>query len=1005
MAQAAIRPIAAPVEWGVGLADEALELPGEWLVAQGAETEEALRLYQEGRELLEQGTEESLRGAIEKFEAAIKFYEDNSIVFLGAIVRYWLGFTYVNLGYNREALSQYQVAFLIFEAATQQATGEDLETARSWRDKTLPNLGAVYNYLGEKQKAIEAYNRALSLSRESGNQSNEALTLNNIGMLYSSLGEKQRALEVYNQALYLLQKLEVRDGEAATLSNIGAVYSALGEKDQALNYFNQAIPLLRAIDNRHGEASALHNIGTVYLDLGEKKQALEYFEQALNLRKVVGDRGGEANTLNAIGVIYWDLGESTQALEIQNQALLLHQSVGDRTGEARSLNNIASIHMAGDNKKQALVYLEEALLLKRAVGDLAGEAVVLLNIGAIHSDAEEKDRALEYYNQALLLDRAVGNISGEVYTLWNIAAVQRSQNNLTAALTNIETAIALIEQLRAAAPAGELRQTYFAEQQGYYQFYTDLLMQLHQQNPDQGHDIEAFHISERSRARTLLELLAESQLNLRDDANSELLERERDLLAQLTAQQQLLTQRLGNAQTPEEQAQIRQDYTTATNRISSELDAVINQLKRQNPAYTDLKYPEPLDLAQVQQQILDEDTVLLQYSLHPDQSYLWLVSKDGYETHILPPQKEIEETARSFYRQIQISNCQNAPNTNACLDRLITPGAALYDQILAPVAQQIQGKRLLIVPDGALHYVPFAAIPQTSPLPKGTEQDYQPLLTQHEIVHAPSATAIATQRQNLRDRPPAPQELAILADPVFSATDPRVTSKTPASPVTLSSTIPLNTDLLLGRAALDRGLCTANTTLQRLPGTRREAKALQSHSPDASTVLDFEANQDWFETTALDQYQTLFFSTHGCIDSQNPGLSGLVLSLVDENGQAEPDGFLRLNEIFNLRLNADLVVLSACQTGLGETIKGEGMVGMTRGFMYAGAERVVVSLWNVNDNATAELMSQFYGTLQQDKPASAALREAQLALWEKYQEPRLWAAFTLQGEWLGREEE
>ncbi|MGB0561790.1 MAG: CHAT domain-containing protein [Spirulinaceae cyanobacterium] len=282
----------------------------------------------------------------------------------------------------------------------------------------------------------------------------------------------------------------------------------------------------------------------------------------------------------------------------------------------------------------------------------------------------------------------------------------------------MKVAINILEELRQAAPSGELRQTFFASVQFVYQFYTHLLMQRHQQQPEAGYDQQAFHISERSRARTLIELLTEAQLNFRDTANPELLEQERDLLAQLTAQQQLLSQRLSNAQTDDQRNQIRQDYTTATNRINSELDAIIAQLKRQNPAYTDLKYPEPLDLKQVQQQVLDDDTVLLQYSLHPDQSYLWLVSKDGYETHILPPQKEIEETARSFTRRIQSSNCQTAANPQACVDRLLPSGSALYDQILAPVAEQIQGKRLLIVPDGALNYVPFAALPlpSTSPL-------------------------------------------------------------------------------------------------------------------------------------------------------------------------------------------------------------------------------------------------------------------------------------------------
>ncbi|WP_439638146.1 CHAT domain-containing protein [Spirulina sp.] len=799
-----------------------------------------------------------------------------------------------------------------------------------------------------------------------------------------SLESLQAAIEKWEAAIPLYQQVGDRGGEAATLTNIGGVYNSLGEKSRALEYFNQALPLLRAVGDRSGEANTLTNIGAVYNSLGEKSRALEYYNQALPLLRAVGNRSGEATTLNNIGAVYDDLGEKSRALEYYNQALPL----------------------------------------RRAVGDRGGEAVTLNNIGQVYNSIGEKSRALEYFNQALPLWEAVGDISGEALTLGNVADTQRDEGQLTAALENIQAAIELVERLRSNITSSDLRQTYFAQQQGYYQFYTDLLMQLHQQQPTEGYDAQAFHVSERSRARTLIELLTESQLDFRSTADNPqlqpLLDQEQTLLAQLRAQEQRLAQRLRTAQTDPERDQIRQDYTTATDTINTQLDRLITQIKRQNPAYTDLKYPEPLTLEQIQTQLLDEDTVLLQYSLHPDQSYLWVISNNSYTTHILPPQDEINQTARRFHRTIQTNSgdCSTARNPEDCIQRTLgqvqSYGQPLYDQILAPVAAQIQGKRLLIVPDGILHQTPFAAIPippaAPTPLARGLKtippflrgargDQYTPLVTQHEIIHAPSATAITTQRQNLQDRPPAPKQLAILADPVFSANDPRITGETFAQASSQPTNLSDSLASLQSRTALDRSGCIPRGGISRLPGTRREAETLQTFAPDALTVLDFDANQTWIDTAPLDQYRSIFFSTHGCIDNENPELSGLVLTLFDKSGEEKADGFLRLNEIFGLKLNADLVVLSACQTGRGETVSGEGMVGMTRGFMYAGAERVVVSLWDVSDDATAELMGQFYGDIEAGKTTAQALHAAQLQLWEKYQDPRLWAAFTLQGDW------
>jgi CHAT domain-containing protein len=318
-------------------------------------------------------------------------------------------------------------------------------------------------------------------------------------------------------------------------------------------------------------------------------------------------------------------------------------------------------------------------------------------------------------------------------------------------------------------------------------------------------------------------------------------------------------------------------------------------------------------------------------------------------------------------------------------------GKALSSMLLGGVAASLGKKRLLIVGDGALQYLPFAALPDPNSL-------QQPLVVNHEIVSVPSASTLAVQRRENSNRKPAPKMLAILADPVFDASDSRL-NRSPDKPI---AALTRDADGPLERSLGDLGFSGAH--LPRLPGTRREAAGIVSLVPvsERMNALDFDASRATLTSPEVSQYRIVHLATHGLLNTAHPELSGVVLSLVDRQGNPQ-DGFLRLHEIYNLKLSADLVVLSACQTGLGKEIRGEGLMGLTRGFMYAGAPRVVASLWKVDDRATAELMKQFYSAMLGEKheTPAAALRAAQLAIWKTkgWEAPYYWAAFVLQGDW------
>ena len=872
-----------------------------------------------------------------------------------------IGSVYSDLGEKQQALGFYNQALPLL-----RAVGD-----RRGEASTLSNIGKVYSDSGEKQQALEFYNQALPLRRAVGDRGGEASTLTGIGSVYSDLGEKQKALEFYNQALPLRRAVGDRGGEATTLNNIGAVYNSLGEKQQALEFFNQALLLLRAVGEQGGEAATLSNIGGVYSDLGEEDKALEFYNQALLLSQAVGDRGGEATTLNNIGLIYDDLGEKDKALEFYNQALPLLRAVGDRGGEATTLTNIGAVYNSLGEKQQALEFYNQALLLSQAVGDRGGEAATLNNIGAVYNSLGEKQQALEFYNQALPLRRAVGDRDGEATTLSNIAFLQRSQGNLDEALSQIEAAIKIIEDLRTKIGSQELRASYFATVQNYYQFYIDLLMQLHQQNPNQGYDAKALQASESARARSLVEQLTEAGLDLKTGLAPALAAEEKRLTQALNAADQ---KRLNLVNDP-------QGYSNADlEAVKAEIDALLQQLqtleakiRQANPAYANLKYPQPLTLEEIQSKILDDNTLLLQYALGEERSYLFLVSKTDLKTYELPAKAEIEAAVEQYRALLQSPNFTN-----------LSQGQKLSQMLLGPIAGELKGQRLAIVGNGKLQLLPFAA------LPWGSGANLAPLLASHEIVTLPSATSLAVQRQQWQNRPAATQAVAVLADPVFKANDPRLGN----------NSLQADAGDLSQFDSLIRNSCG---DFERLPHTATEAEQILALVPDAQefSALGFEANYATATSPHLRDYQIVHFATHGCIQD-NPLLSNLALSFFDANGQKAETSLLKLQDIYNLELNADLVVLSACQTGTGKEVQGEGVVGLTRGFMYAGARRVTVSLWSVNDRATASLMSDYYRQmLERGLDPAAALRQAQLAMWqsESYRAPYYWAAFTLQGDW------
>lgn len=900
---------------------------------------------------------------------------------------------------RRGALEKFRIAQGLFHELGDQAKEAG----------ALNDVGAVHDMLGEKQKAREYYMLALPLRIAAGDRAGEAVTLNNIGALYRNLGQLQLALDHYQRSLTITRSLGERENEATTLNNMGAVYRALGEMQKALDVYAQALPLWKALGNKRGEAVTLSNLGGVYRSLGEPERALEFYQFSLERTAEAKDRRVEGETLNNLGAVHRALKDFAKASDYFEQALAIRRAVGDRRGEVATINNLAAVAFSLDQFPKALELYGQTLGLWRTLGDRAGEGLALHNLGESNFSNGDRAAARGNFQEALSIRREILDQTGEAATLAALARLDREEGRLQEAKLNIEQTLTIVESLRNKIASPDLRASYFATIQQYYELYIALLMQLHQQTPETGQQISAFLASERSRARSLIDLLDEAQADIRQGVDPALLAKEQELQGRFNVSAERYTRLLSGKHTPAEAEAASRELVALTD----EYDLVQAAIRRASPRYAAIARTPHLEFRELQTKILDRETVLLEYKLGDDASFLWAVTQTAVAGYTLPKRADIETAARRVYELLTARNQRPVDETPAQRQTRLRRAEADYPAAAAELSKLVLGplgpltgiKRILIVSDGALQYIPFEALPAPGTAAKA---DPPPLVANYEIVHLPSVSVISELRRGTAKPTPAREVLAVLADPVFEKDDPRVRNRSEAARPRAAggNSAEVAEPPPAIRTAFETSLLelSSPTLVPRLLFSRQEAESILRNVPASQrfAALNFKASRATATAADLSRYRYLHFATHGILNSQHPELSGVVLSLVDEAGRPQ-DGFLRLHDIYGLHLSADLVVLSACQTGLGREVRGEGLIGLTRGFMYAGAPRVVASLWKVDDAATAELMSSFYrGMLKEGKTPAAALRAAQIEMWRKpnwHRSPFYWAAFVLQGDW------
>jgi CHAT domain-containing protein/Tfp pilus assembly protein PilF len=871
------------------------------------------------------------------------------------------GLVLASRGEVEPALAAYQEALGI-----RRELGDDATAAR-----VLSNIGLLHHGVGRLGEARETYLQALEIFRRIGDRRREAIVLGNLGNVYQALGDPFKAREVQEETLALARSLGDRSLEAEAQNSLGLVLRQLGEPLKSLESYSAALALFRELGDRRREATALNNLARHSSAAGEWEQAVDFLQRALAIQREIGARPGEAATLTNLGRAWSALGRSPEALDAFEQALRIERATGNRGFEASTLSNLGQHLLSTGRANEAVRSLEQALKILREMGDEPGEAWVRCRLGSALRALGKTSEAAASLHDSLQRMRALSDPEGEVVALCELARTELARDAPEAALGPLDAALDIVESLRLRMAGDRLRSSYFGSLRDAYDLSVEALMRLHRRQPEAGFAARAFEMAERARARSLLDLLREARVELQHGADPRLLEEERRLRIALNAKAERQARLLETKPTAAQIEEARREVGEAL----AAYELAEARLRAANPGWGALVQDEGIRLPDLQA-LLGSETMLLEVFLGEPHSYLWTVTGSGLASFELPGREEIETAARRVHELLSAPAPRDAGPRREAL-------AALGRMLLGPVAGKLSGQRLAVVADGALQYIPFAALP----LPSG-----EPVLAAHEVVGLPSAAVLAELRRRSENRLPPRGTLAVLADPVFSRDDPRVHG-------TGGHAEPAGTAAEIERAARDTG----GGDLPRLPWTREEAEAAVREAGDGPVLLavDFKASLDTATGPEIARYRVVHFATHGLLDNRHPELSGLVLSRVGPDGKPR-DGYLRLTDIYNLELQADLVVLSGCQTALGRQVRGEGLLGLTRGFFHAGASQVIASLWPVRDRATTELMQRFYRGLFHDRlrPA-AALRAAQLDLRRnpRWRDPYFWAPFVAQGIW------
>jgi len=906
-----------------------------------------------------------------------------------------LGTYYWNRGNYAKALELFLQAV---EAI--QGVGDLAEMARF-----LYNCGLSYCYLGNPRKGQEYYELALKNDQEVGNKEHEAQILRSLGQTHYQLDNYAKALNYYQAALAIAQEIGDKRGEGRYLADIASVFWAKGNYPQSMIYSEKGLKLARETQSRYDEATILHQIGNAHWATGNFAKALVFYHQAMEVNQQLGNKTNEASCLNGMGLIYGEIGDYDKALEYHERALKIFRETSGKAGEGMCLNNIALIHMALEDYPRALDSLERALQLARETASRVAEANRLGNIANLHTSQGDYVGAIPLYEEALKIAQAIGARDREaaVYrdrgklflkmedypralnsfekaltiaeqigqdtTRWlaysGMGKAYEKQGQYEEALTHYRKSTQVIEDIRARFPLEEERASYFKDKIRTYEDIINILFALHEKEPERGFDRESFVAAERAKARGFLDSLEIAKIDLGGSLSPKMREEEAKIARKIsTCQVELAKPGLSE----QKRLELSQELEAAEEAYRN----LIRMIRLNHKEYAELVYPEPLSLEDIQKKGLDSETALLEYFLGEKSAFLFCVTKNDFSMHKLSRSDELQERVSNYIHLLSSKTDQDF--------EALPAGKRMYRELLLPVQEKLaRVKNLVVVPDGSLNYLPFEAlIKEDKPEGNGRSGEGHFLVADYRISYAPSASSLVNLLARKRE-PEAKKDWLAFADPVYALR---------GLPAQAGPVDERTREFYLSK----------EFDFSPLPYSKEEVKGVaRFFSKNRREIfIQQDAREEKLKEVPLKNYRILHFATHGLLDERHSIRSAVVMTL-DEDPRE--DGFFQVREIYNTPLNSDLVVLSACQTGRGKLESGEGVSGLSRAFLYAGAQAVVATLWKINDLSTSEFMKSFYQHLTASKSKDEALRLAKLEMMKSpYRHPYYWAAFVLIGD-------
>ena len=914
-------------------------------------------------EHFKQGENFNLQGNYEKsiqsFKKALSLIRNNnneknrieSLIKLGIL--YWnTGKLDISLTFYTEALSSAEKAELI----------EKKELVLNFiQIYNLYKAGKDCRNKGKHQESIEIFKNAIALAKELKSEEFEVKCLRQLSVTHLELNDTDKFFSLNKEALRIARKLNHKREEGMCLSNIGLYYDGIENYSQALRHYEEALRIARILGDLDDESWCLTNISLIYNGVGNYEKALEYQKKVLTIDKQqLKVEAYVAIDLNNIGITYQKKAlhsgnreDLFKALPYFKESLKIARKIKDVKTEIQALTNMGMVHIDLEGYPEALRYSLLGLKKAEKIQDQEESANLLVNIGIIYSKQEHYDRAIEYFRKAI--DTA-SSINGDKI-LWEahleIADAYRKQNNYKKSLESYKRSVSHLEKIRSKIQLEELKASYLGTDKRIDTYYNliDSLIKLNQLEPEKRFHSEAFFYMEKARARAFLDRLEVSQVNISHGVDAALLNQEEDLMKEISNLNiKLIKPGLSTDQKKNIDDQIR--------RCEEQLESLKREIRISSPAYAGIKDPQIISLEQTQKQLLDNKTAFFEYSLGKRSSYAFVITKRKLKIFPLPPAKIIQTQVKQYLKALTDKENRDFKLGYELFSTLIFPG--LEEKI----------DTLIFIPDDILHYLPFETL-----LSQKNTQRW--LIKDYEIAYAPSISSLheIIQREQLNGFKPQKDFLAF-GDPFFGS----------------------NEDEGNGENNLKYSSATDTFTFLRLKysGLEIEKIAALFKKPKINIFKREKATEEQLKKLNLTDYNIIHFATHSIIDDKKPARSSIVLS-IDET--SVEDGLLQMREIFNLKLNAALVTLSACQTGLGQFIKGEGIEGLSRAFFYAGASSVLISLWPVHDQASSQFMERFYSHLRSSNSIINSLRKTKLEMIgsDVLSHPYYWAGFVVTG--------